>query len=1758
MKRLVTAIMVVMVSLLYVTLCQAQIIGTGQLGTARRGHTATLLQDGKVLIAGGDNATGLVGTAEIFDPIAVTSSNTASNPLSPRTDHTATLLSDGRVFIIGGVDSSGLLSSTEFYNPYGVPAPSFSAGPTLLRARSGHTATVLADGKILIVGGEAAGSAEIFDPATETFSMVTGRLSTPRQLHSAALLNDGRVLIAGGVVGANTVLTSAEIYDPQTQMFTPANGTMQTPRGLALLRVLHDGKVQIIGGDGEFSMEMFDPATDSFIALAHIPPHDDYFYSILVGRTRSALITTIIQQNPMLQGTPELTPEIVALLNRLDHTVTEIPQSNRALIAGGINDAGQILSSAIIVSSSAASVTTDKLDYPPGETVTITGRGFQPNENVWMLLHEEPETREDTILMSVADSQGNFTNTEFAPFPIDLNRHFTLTAIGQASGFTAQTAFKDARNLTLTFAGIGGSVTVTPSTGTVNAPVSCGGTGTNAASQTVTSTCAPNITISDNGATVTFNASAGGGSTFMGWSAPGNLSSSTCTGTTNPCSAVLGSNPTLTVTFKRNVTASVTAANKVYDGTTSVTITTCTLTGVLPGDVGNVTCTAGGATFSDKNVGNGKMVTATGITLGGSAAAKYSLTSTTATTTANITAKPITVAAVTDSKIYDGTTLSNGVPTVTPALVPSDSANFTQIFNNKNAGTNKTLMPAGAANDGNGGNNYNVTFASVNTGTITQRALTVTATVSNKVYDATTIATVTLSDNRVAGDSLALSFTSANFTDANVGDNKIVNVSGISISGTDAGNYTFNTTATATANITKADSTTTITCPANVTYTGSPLTPCSASVTGAGGLNQALTVTYTNNTDAGTATAIASFAGDSNHNGSSDSKTFTIDKAGSTTLVTCPANVTYTGSPLTPCSASVTGAGGLNQALTVNYSNNTNAGTATASATFDGDANHTGSSDSKNFAINKAPSTTTVTCPANVVYNGSAQTPCTVLVSGAGGLNFTPAANYSNNINVATATASYTFAETANHLGSSDSKTFQIIKAPVTATAGGGSAIYEGITRSPSPCMVTGAYIGDLTCANNPAVVGPNAGTTTIMPVVSGTGLDNFEITSINGSYTIEKAVSTTMVTCPVSVTYNGSAQTPCTVLVSGAGGLNLTPPANYLDNVNAGTATASYTFAETANHLGSSGSITFEITKAPVTATAGSGNGTYNGETKSPSPCMVTGAYTGDLTCANDPAVVGPDAGTTTIMAVVSGTGLSNFEITQVNGSYTINKAESTTTVTCPASVIYNGAAQTPCSVLVTGAGGLNLAPAANYSNNINAGTATASFTFAETINHIGSTHSQTFAINKAAVTATAGSGSATYDGSTKSPAACMVTGAYTGDLTCANSPASVGPNAGTTTIIPVVFGTGIDNFDVMPVNGSYVINQASSMTVVTCPASVTYNGAAQTPCSATVTGAGELNQPLAVNHMNNINAGTATASASYPGDVNHLGSNDSKNFTIDKANAACAVTGYTGTYDGLPHGATGSCTGVGGTSLAGLNLGSSFINVPGGTANWVFTDVTGNYNDQSGSVAISISKANATCVVTGYTGTYDGAAHGATGSCTGVGGPSDVLAGLSIAPTTYTNVPGGLVHWTFTNNNYMDQSGDAIVTITTAFAYDGFYSPIAGYGGAYNNTVKTFKLGSTIPIKFSAIWLSTGAPLITGIHTLQAIKYSNATDSDPPIDATPTDAASTGNQFRLTDGQWHFNLSTKANGFSAGTWLLVATLQDGSKHSVWITLKK
>ena len=140
----------------------------------------------------------------------------------------------------------------------------------------------------------------------------------------------------------------------------------------------------------------------------------------------------------------------------------------------------------------------------------------------------------------------------------------------------------------------------------------------------------------------------------------------------------------------------------------------------------------------------------------------------------------------------------------------------------------------------------------------------------------------------------------------------------------------------------------------------------------------------------------------------------------------------------------------------------------------------------------------------------------------------------------------------------------------------------------------------------------------------------------------------------------------------------------------------------------------------------------------------------------------------------------------------------------------------------------------------------------------------------------------------------------------------------------------------------------------------------------------------------------------------------------------------------------------------------------------------------------------------------------------------------------------------------NYTVNSTATTYADIGALGFDGFLPPLGGAdstGGDFANPIRTIKLGSTIPVKFVA-FTNGGVPWLTGIHTIQAIKYSNATTGDDPLIVTATDAATTGNQFRLTDGQWHFNMSTKS-GFSKGIWKIEATLEDGTKHYAWVTLK-
>ena len=249
----------------------------GAMTEERASHSATLLPDGRVLIAGGfkkahagdDEA--YSSTAEIFDPR--TRKFSATGEMSyKRGGHTATLLIGGLVLVAGGWNLMGVISSAELYDP---ASEKFTTIGSMTMRRGGCTATLLLDGRVLICGGtgrDVTSSAEIFDPARKSFTP-TGSMTVPRHAHSALILPGGRVLIAGGLSRRDAVLSSAEIYDPETGTFT-ATGDMTDPRCKLAVVSNARGEVLALGGTDETSwrgnlalIERFDFNEGKFIRI---------------------------------------------------------------------------------------------------------------------------------------------------------------------------------------------------------------------------------------------------------------------------------------------------------------------------------------------------------------------------------------------------------------------------------------------------------------------------------------------------------------------------------------------------------------------------------------------------------------------------------------------------------------------------------------------------------------------------------------------------------------------------------------------------------------------------------------------------------------------------------------------------------------------------------------------------------------------------------------------------------------------------------------------------------------------------------------------------------------------------------------------------------------------------------------------------------------------------------------------------------------------------------------------------------------------------------------------------------------------------------------------------------------------------------------------------------------------------------------------------------------------------------------------------
>lgn len=267
------------------------------------GHTVTLLDNGKVLVAGGRASGGILRAAELFDPATMRWLRTG-DMIRVREGHTATLLRDGRVLVVGGNAND---ATAELYDP---ATGNWAATASMLHGGSGHTATLLADGSVLVVGGSQSVLAEVYQPDTGTWTTTAApggngfstaiRLRDGRVLAighvdaalydpvartwtsipdpvsavgtgTVTLLADGRVLAAGGGL-SGTVL--AEIYDPASGTWTPTP-SMAYPHAYHSASLLADGRVLVAGaGDGGYgassAAEIYDPATNSWTTVPNM------------------------------------------------------------------------------------------------------------------------------------------------------------------------------------------------------------------------------------------------------------------------------------------------------------------------------------------------------------------------------------------------------------------------------------------------------------------------------------------------------------------------------------------------------------------------------------------------------------------------------------------------------------------------------------------------------------------------------------------------------------------------------------------------------------------------------------------------------------------------------------------------------------------------------------------------------------------------------------------------------------------------------------------------------------------------------------------------------------------------------------------------------------------------------------------------------------------------------------------------------------------------------------------------------------------------------------------------------------------------------------------------------------------------------------------------------------------------------------------------------------------------------------------------
>ncbi len=766
------------------------------------------------------------------------------------------------------------------------------------------------------------------------------------------------------------------------------------------------------------------------------------------------------------------------------------------------------------------------------------------------------------------------------------------------------------------------------------------------------------------------------------------------------------------------------AGDKVYNGTATATpdASGASLNGVISQDNGNVTLDSSAATaaFADANVGTGKTVTVAGLALAGSAATNYTLTQPTAT--ANITALPITVTAITDTKVYDDTNTSSGVPTITTgALVGTDSATWTQTFDNATVGTGKTLTPAGTVSDGNSGKNYNVTFATDTTGTITPAASTVTwATPSDIVYGTALSATQLDATASVPGTFV---YTPDVGTVLSTGAGQTLSVT---FTPTDAINHA-PATQTTTINVTQATPVVTWANPSDIVY-GTALSatqldatasvpgtfvysPLSETVLGVGPHTLSVTFTPTDAVNYTTATGTA---------------TVSVTKAPLTIAGITANNKTYDGNATATVDASGTLSGIIGaDIVTPDFTSATfafsdkNVGTGktvtvTGIALTGADAgNYTLSNTTATTTANITPASLTVSATAgsSKVYDGIDSADQVILTTDAVSSDSVTASGVSYYLNTKNVGSGLTVEvkgitisgpDAANYtLGNTTATTTADIKPlAITGNITAGNKVYDGTT---SATILTSPLTGVI----SPDVVTYGGGTATFSDknvgngkTVTATGLSLSGADA--GNYTVNDTATTTAditpATTPITVTatasgkvYDGTTTATATLTPTGALGSDIVTAsgtANFSDKnvgdektVNITGITLGGDDAGNYTLSNATATATASITALPITVTATTDTKVYDGTaTSSVAPTITTGALasgdTATWTQTFDNATVGTEKTLTPAGTVSDGNSGNNYTVTLTPVSTgLITTATPTVTWANPSDIVYGTA---------------------------------------------------------------------------------------------------------------------------------------------------------------------------------------------------------------------------------------------------------------------------------------------------------------------------------------------------------------------------------------------------------------------------------------------------------------------------------------------------